>query len=206
MKKKLFIITLLCLAVIYCVWLGYNQMFPKVVQTFPKYATNYENESQLFEKADAVVKIKALGESREIIDGIDSISKIPIFGYTISKVEIMEVYKSTELEKKQTIDFFEPYFSYTRPITGEKFIVPTGNYKPLVKGKIYILYIHKYDRDDPKRFGLYEPIQAEYGKYRINEKFNESIDNSSFTVDDYDIYRNNSGYEKLFREIMKKYK
>jgi DNA-binding response OmpR family regulator len=50
--KKLFIIIPLCLAVIYCGWLGYNQMNPKVVQTFAKYGAHYENESQMFEKAD----------------------------------------------------------------------------------------------------------------------------------------------------------
>lgn len=203
-KIKLFIIPLICLLVIYVGWITYNQMNPTVMVTHARYKYHFDNVSQIAEKAEEVVKVKVLGDSKNIIKNY--VDDIPSFGYTKTKIEIKKIYKSTDLTEKQIIDFIEPYFSYTQPLTGKKYIVPFENYKPMETGKSYILFLRTYKHNDPDRVGAYEPIQCEYGKYRINEKFDESIDTNSLTVDDYDIYSHNSDYEKLFREIMKKYK
>lgn len=185
-------------------WAIYNQAHPLVGHIHPRYKYNFENESQIAKLADAIVEIKPLRMSKQVIESYTE--SAPCFGFFITKVKIMKVYKSTQLKENQIINFIEPYYAYTNPGSYTKFILTVENYKPMEKGRNYIVFVNKFDGDDPKRFGGYEPIRAEYGKYLINKKFRESIDAGSLTVDDYDIYKHDPIYEKIFCEVMRKYK
>jgi hypothetical protein len=206
--KKVLISLLICFLIVFDDNIHHCQKFFINAGGMYRVAYDASSISKLEEISDEVVRVRMLWNVKTVLH-YEMNDEIPSFGYTITKVKVIEVYKSTELVENQIINFVEPIYTYTVPASNMKFLICDGNYKPLKRYRDYILFICKYDgtrkRADPQRHGCYEAL-AEYGKYLVNYKFYKSEDTSSFNLSDFDIWRQNPQYEKLFVEVMKKYK
>lgn len=111
--------------------------------------------------SDIIVKATVIpGKENKIIEADDGTI---VFGYTITQLDISEVFKGNAIEGG-TITITEEYYTLAN---NSNIIYTQGNYMPAQENGEYIFFLKAYDESSPYT-GMYFPVDLEYGKYSVN--------------------------------------
>ena len=86
-----------------------------------------------------------------------------VFGYTITQLNVTEVFKGN-INEDYPINITEEY--YTLSGNGNE-VYTQGNYMPAQESGEYIFFLKAYDSTSPYA-GMYFPVDLEYGKYSVD--------------------------------------
>lgn len=111
--------------------------------------------------SDIIVKATVVpGKENKIIEADDGTT---VFGYTVTQLNISEVFKG-DVINGETITITEEYYT----LANQNNVVYTqGNYMPAQENCEYIFFLKAYDTTSTYA-GMYFPVDLEYGKYSVN--------------------------------------
>lgn len=180
----------------------YNFIAPaQLINIHTEQAITINCLDDLEQNCDIIVRARVLdgAEERKTIDKADSEA---IFGYTITPIEIIDVYRG-DIKIKTKLKITEEYWTRKYP-NGKKQIVAIENYKPCKQNNEYIFFLKKYINGDCK--GMYFPLGVEKGKYLVNNIIRRDTDINSLENDDMEIGSfNGNDYKKILSEVINKY-
>ena len=111
--------------------------------------------------SDIVVKATVIpGKENKLITADDG---TVVFGYTITQLNVTEVFKGN-INEDYPINITEEY--YTLSGNGNE-VYTQGNYMPAQESGEYIFFLKAYDSTSPYA-GMYFPVDLEYGKYSVD--------------------------------------
>ena len=129
----------------------YNILATDRLQLAPTYA-DLQNVSDIVVKATVIP-----GKENKLITADDG---TVVFGYTITQLNVTEVFKGN-INEDYPINITEEY--YTLSGNGNE-VYTQGNYMPAQESGEYIFFLKAYDSTSPYA-GMYFPVDLEYGKY-----------------------------------------
>lgn len=132
----------------------YNILATDRLQLAPTYA-DLQNVSDIVVKATVIP-----GKENKLITADDG---TVVFGYTITQLNVTEVFKGN-INEDYPINITEEY--YTLSGNGNE-VYTQGNYMPAQESGEYIFFLKAYDSTSPYA-GMYFPVDLEYGKYSVN--------------------------------------
>ena len=131
----------------------YNILATDRLQLAPTYA-DLQNVSDIVVKATVIP-----GKENKLITADDG---TVVFGYTITQLNVTEVFKGN-INEDYPINITEEY--YTLSGNGNE-VYTQGNYMPAQESGEYIFFLKAYDSTSPYA-GMYFPVDLEYGKYSV---------------------------------------
>lgn len=132
----------------------YNILATDRLQLAPTYA-DLQNVSDIVVKATVIP-----GKENKLITADDG---TVVFGYTITQLNVTEVFKGN-INEDYPINITEEY--YTLSGNGNE-VYTQGNYMPAQESGEYIFFLKAYDSTSPYS-GMYFPVDLEYGKYSVD--------------------------------------
>lgn len=132
----------------------YNILATDRLQLAPTYA-DLQNVSDFVVKATVIP-----GKENKLITADDG---TVVFGYTITQLNVTEVFKGN-INEDYPINITEEY--YTLSGNGNE-VYTQGNYMPAQESGEYIFFLKAYDSTSPYA-GMYFPVDLEYGKYSVD--------------------------------------
>ena len=132
----------------------YNILATDRLQLAPTYA-DLQNVSDIVVKATVIP-----GKENKLITADDG---TVVFGYTITQLNVTEVFKGN-INEDYPINITEEY--YTLSGNGNE-VYTQGNYMPAQESGEYIFFLKAYDSTSPYA-GMYFPVDLEYGKYSFD--------------------------------------
>lgn len=132
----------------------YNILATDRLQLAPTYA-DLQNVSDIVVKATVIP-----GKENKLITADDG---TVVFGYTITQLNVTEVFKGN-INGDYPINITEEY--YTLSGNGNE-VYTQGNYMPAQESGEYIFFLKAYDSTSPYA-GMYFPVDLEYGKYSVD--------------------------------------
>lgn len=132
----------------------YNILATDRLQLAPTYA-DLQNVSDIVVKATVIP-----GKENKLITADDG---TVLFGYTITQLNVTEVFKGN-INEDYPINITEEY--YTLSGNGNE-VYTQGNYMPAQESGEYIFFLKAYDSTSPYA-GMYFPVDLEYGKYSVD--------------------------------------
>lgn len=132
----------------------YNILATDRLQLAPTYA-DLQNVSDIVVKATVIP-----GKENKLITADDG---TVVFGYTITQLNVTEVFKGN-INEDDPINITEEY--YTLSGNGNE-VYTQGNYMPAQESGEYIFFLKAYDSTSPYA-GMYFPVDLEYGKYSVD--------------------------------------
>lgn len=132
----------------------YNILATDRLQLAPTYA-DLQNVSDIVVKATVIP-----GKENKLITADDG---TVVFGYTITQLNVTEVFKGN-INEDYPINITEEY--YTLSGNGNE-VYTQGNYMPAQETGEYIFFLKAYDSTSPYA-GMYFPVDLEYGKYSVD--------------------------------------
>ena len=132
----------------------YNILATDRLQLAPTYA-DLQNVSDIVVKATVIP-----GKENKLITADDG---TVVFGYTITQLNVTEVFKGN-INEDYPINITEEY--YTLSGNGNE-VYTQGNYMPAQESGEYIFFLKAYDSTGPYA-GMYFPVDLEYGKYSVD--------------------------------------
>lgn len=132
----------------------YNILATDRLQLAPTYA-DLQNVSDIVVKATVIP-----GKENKLITADDG---TVVFGYTITQLNVTEVFKGN-INEDYPINITEEY--YTLSGNGNE-VYTQGNYMPAQESGEYIFFLKAYDSISPYA-GMYFPVDLEYGKYSVD--------------------------------------
>lgn len=132
----------------------YNILATDRLQLAPTYA-DLQNVSDIVVKATVIP-----GKENKLITADDG---TVVFGYTITQLNVTEVFKGN-INEDYPININEEY--YTLSGNGNE-VYTQGNYMPAQESGEYIFFLKAYDSTSPYA-GMYFPVDLEYGKYSVD--------------------------------------
>lgn len=132
----------------------YNILATDRLQLAPSY-DDLELVSDIIIKATVVP-----GKENKIIEADDGTA---VFGYTVTQLNISEVFKG-DVINGGTITITEEYYTLAN---NSNVIYTQGNYMPAQENGEYIFFLKAYDTTSPYA-GMYFPVDLEYGKYSVS--------------------------------------
>ena len=132
----------------------YNILATDRLQLAPTYA-DLQNVSDIVVKATVIP-----GKENKLITADDG---TVVFGYTITQLNVTEVFKGN-INEDYPINITEEY--YTLSENGNE-VYTQGNYMPAQESGEYIFFLKAYDSTSPYA-GMYFPVDLEYGKYSVD--------------------------------------
>lgn len=133
---------------------NYNILATDRLQLAPTYA-DLQNVSDIVVKATVIP-----GKENKLITADDG---TVVFGYTITQLNVTEVFKGN-INEDYPINITEEY--YTLSGNGNE-VYTQGNYMPAQESGEYIFFLKAYDSTSPYA-GMYFPVDLEYGKYSVD--------------------------------------
>lgn len=198
MKKKL-----LSILVISALFLSVLIVDNTMVQTNKLQADRFvlaNNYEQLKQESDLIVQAKVLKGKDNKLD-YDSDGSV-LFGYTLTHLQIEEVYKG-DVSVDEVIDITEEYYITTRGIG--KTIWTQGQYAPANENHEYIFFLKKYG-DDTRYKDMFFPIDLENGKYVVNREIANTNNIDNLSNDEMEILNgNNITYRDWYKSVAKEY-
>lgn len=180
--------------------LGYRQFNPQEIQSDVKLRLYTLEE---LEKEATVIVKGSLDEKLNTEIEFDELN-IPYNYRTYSIFNVQKVFRSkNNIQDNQKIKIVEFYAEW-RNFTGSYRIVTGNYYKPIEKGKDYILFLYKQDDRD-----YYEIMGLHQGKYVINKNVlseNGELLKEQITPKNIDVYRIDSYYIEKLAQVLTKYK
>lgn len=152
---------------------------------------------ELEKSSDLIVEATVLSEKETVLDKLED--DTIVFGYTITKLRIDEVF-SGDVKNDDIIVITEEYF------TVGKDIFTQGNYIPAKENSKYIFYLKKYD--DSTRFkNMYYPIDLEKGRYSLQNNISDIDSIDTLTNKEMEIgKREDKEYRQWYKQTISKYK
>lgn len=132
----------------------YNILATDRLQLAPTYA-DLQNVSDIVVKATVIP-----GKENKLITADDG---TVVFGYTITQLNVTEVFKGN-INEDYPINITEEY--YTLSGNGNE-VYTQGNYMPAQESGEYIFFLKAYDSTSPYA-GMSFPVDLEYGKYSVD--------------------------------------
>ena len=132
----------------------YNILATDRLQLAPTYA-DLQNVSDIVVKATVIP-----GKENKLITADDG---TVVFGYTITQLNVTEVFKGN-INEDYPINITEEY--YTLSGNGNE-VYTQGNYMPAQESGEYIFFLIAYVSTSPYA-GMYFPVDLEYGKYSVD--------------------------------------
>lgn len=132
----------------------YNILATDRLQLAPTYA-DLQNVSDIVVKATVIP-----GKENKLITADDG---TVVFGYTITQLNVTEVFKGN-INEDYPINITEEY--YTLSGNGNE-VYTQGNYMAAQESGEYIFFLKAYDSTSPYA-GMYFPVDLEYGKYSVD--------------------------------------
>lgn len=132
----------------------YNILATDRLQLAPTY-DDLQNVSDIVVKATVIP-----GKENKLITADDG---TVVFGYTITQLNVTEVFKGN-INEDYPINITEEY--YTLSGNGNE-VYTQGNYMPAQESGEYIFFLKAYDSTSPYA-GMYFPVDLEYGKYSVD--------------------------------------
>lgn len=132
----------------------YNILATDRLQLAPTYA-DLQNVSDIVVKATVIP-----GKENKLITADDG---TVVFGYTITQLNVTEVFKGN-INEDYPINITEE--CYTLSGNGNE-VYTQGNYMPAQESGEYIFFLKAYDSTSPYA-GMYFPVDLEYGKYSVD--------------------------------------
>lgn len=132
----------------------YNILATDRLQLAPTYA-DLQNVSDIVVKATVIP-----GKENKLITADDG---TVVFGYTITQLNVTEVFKGN-INEDYPINITEEY--YTLSGNGNE-VYTQGNYMPAQESGEYIFFLKAYDSTSPYA-GMYFPVDLEYDKYSVD--------------------------------------
>lgn len=132
----------------------YNILATDRLQLAPTYA-DLQNVSDIVVKATVIP-----GKENKLITADDG---TVVFGYTITQLNVTEVFKGN-INEDYPINITEEY--YTLSGNGNE-VYTQGNYMPAQESGEYVFFLKAYDSTSPYA-GMYFPVDLEYGKYSVD--------------------------------------
>lgn len=132
----------------------YNILATDRLQLAPTYA-DLQNVSDIVVKATVIP-----GKENKLITADDG---TVVFGYTITQLNVTEVFKGN-INEDYPINITEEY--YTLSGNGNE-VYTQGNYMPAQESGEYIFFLKAYDSTSPYA-GMYFPVDLVYGKYSVD--------------------------------------
>lgn len=132
----------------------YNILATDRLQLAPTYV-DLQNVSDIVVKATVIP-----GKENKLITADDG---TVVFGYTITQLNVTEVFKGN-INEDYPINITEEY--YTLSGNGNE-VYTQGNYMPAQESGEYIFFLKAYDSTSPYA-GMYFPVDLEYGKYSVD--------------------------------------
>lgn len=132
----------------------YNILATDRLQLAPTYA-DLQNVSDIVVKATVIP-----GKENKLITADDG---TVVFGYTITQLNVTEVFKGN-INEDYPINITEE--CYTLSGKGNE-VYTQGNYMPAQESGEYIFFLKAYDSTSPYA-GMYFPVDLEYGKYSVD--------------------------------------
>ena len=132
----------------------YNILATDRLQLAPTYA-DLQNVSDIVVKATVIP-----GKENKLITADDG---TVVFGYTITQLNVTEVFKGN-INEDYPINITEEY--YTLSGKGNE-VYTQGNYMPAQESGEYIFFLKAYDSTSHYA-GMYFPVDLEYGKYSVD--------------------------------------
>lgn len=132
----------------------YNILATDRLQLAPTYA-DLQNVSDIVVKATVIP-----GKENKLITADDG---TVVFGYTITQLNVTEVFKGN-INEDYPINITEEYFTLSG--NGNE-VYTQGNYMPAQESGEYIFFLKAYDSTSPYA-GMYFPVDLEYGKYSVD--------------------------------------
>ena len=132
----------------------YNILATDRLQLAPTYA-DLQNVSDIVVKSTVIP-----GKENKLITADDG---TVVFGYTITQLNVTEVFKGN-INEDYPINITEEY--YTLSGNGNE-VYTQGNYMPAQESGEYIFFLKAYDSTSPYA-GMYFPVDLEYGKYSVD--------------------------------------
>ncbi len=148
-------------------------------------------------ESDLIIKGKILPCKKNVL--LKSVHDEVLFGYTLTKIKVEEVYKG-EVDEN-TVSITEEY--YKENFIFGKTLFTQGAYVPAKVGSSYIFFLKKYG-DDTSYEGLYWPIDLEYGKYLVNKKTISNLE--SMTYKEIEVSENvDTNYVEWMAKVINKF-
>lgn len=132
----------------------YNILATDRLQLAPTYA-DLQNVSDIVVKATVIP-----GKENKLITADDG---TVVFGYTITQLNVTEVFKGN-INEDYPINITEEYYTLSG---NENEVYTQGNYMPAQESGEYIFFLKAYDSTSPYA-GMYFPVDLEYGKYSVD--------------------------------------
>ncbi len=122
-----------------------------------KLASSY---AQLKNVSDLIVLARPKGEKENILITAPNDKNLIINGYTITNLEVVEVYKGQLSDN--VIKITEEYY-IVKDASGT-YIWSQEDYYPANEDELYVFFLKEYDRES-KYAGMYFPVDLQNGKY-----------------------------------------
>ena len=132
----------------------YNILATDRLQLAPTYA-DLQNVSDIVVKATVIP-----GKENKLITADDG---TVVFGYTITQLNVTEVFKGN-INEDYPINITEEYYTLSGKVNE---VYTQGNYMPAQESGEYIFFLKAYDSTSPYA-GMYFPVDLEYGKYSVD--------------------------------------
>lgn len=168
----------------------YNILATDRLQLAPTYA-DLQNVSDIVVKATVIP-----GKENKLITADDG---TVVFGYTITQLNVTEVFKGN-INEDYPINITEEY--YTLSGNGNE-VYTQGNYMPAQESGEYIFFLKAYDSTSPYA-GMYFPVDLEYGKYSVDlaETFTTPANASAA---EYEVIALNEKYVEFATRVIEDY-
>lgn len=168
----------------------YNILATDRLQLAPTYA-DLQNVSDIVVKATVIP-----GKENKLITADDG---TVVFGYTITQLNVTEVFKGN-INEDYPINITEEY--YTLSGNGNE-VYTQGNYMPAQESGEYIFFLKAYDSTSPYA-GMYFPVDLEYGKYSVDlaETFTTPANASAA---EYEVIALDEKYVEFATRVIKDY-
>lgn len=197
-RKSLLIVTSFLLVIIVAVSvisfsgnkIQYNILATDRLQLAPTY-------DDLEVVSDIIIKATVIpGKENKTIEVEDGTI---VFGYTVTQLNISEVFKG-EITEGETITITEEYYT----LAGNNNVIYTqGNYMPAQENGEYIFFLKAYDSTSSYA-GMYFPVDLEYGKYSVN-LVNGMVMPASASTAELEIISSDTKYVEFATKVIENY-
>lgn len=147
--------------------------------------------------SDIIIKATVVPDKENKI--IEADDGTEIFGYTVTQLNISEVFKG-DVIRGETITITEEYYTLAN---NSNLIYTQGNYMPAQENGEYIFFLKAYDATSSYA-DMYFPVDLEYGKYSVSLA-SEMISLANASTEELEIISSDDRYVQFATKVIENY-
>lgn len=191
-KTNIVVVIIGCLCLILVGYRVFNKSNPIIISTTSEIIIP-DNINELENDSEFIVVIKVTDDAEEITEFDED--GIPLHGYTLTGVKILEVISGESSSIGDVITIYEPY--YYKFLGVQKYLMTIEDYKPMTINNKYILFLRNATNLGDN---VYYLVGNQYGKYIAN-----NVILSEITTKNIDVYETDEHYIDLYIDVMELY-